>query len=517
MIYGGRISLAVGFAAMAVASVIGVVVGALAGMSRRLLDPALMWLTDLFLSLPQLPLLLLVIYLFRDSLKAVFGSQGGVFLMIVAVIGGLRWMPVARLVRAQFLTLREKEFVEAARSQGATNGHLVRRHILPNALGPVIVAASIEVSSAIIAESTLSFLGLGFPPDIPTWGRLLYDAKDHLDVAPHLGAVPRGGDLSDRAVDQLHRRWVARCARPAPGDIRRWPRDGFDPLGRRSHRVLPLSDGRWREVCTASPSISAPARPWRWWANPVGQERQRPVGPAPPAARCEPHRRPCALSGAGSAHGLRVRDAAGARRFHRHDLSGADDLPESGPDDRIPDFGGADPAQGPVALRRRGRGPAPSRQGPDSGGAIAAARIPAPLLGRHAPAGDDRDGAGVPSEAPHRRRADHSARRDDSGADPRPHQEPAGRRGHVGPVHHPRHGRGGRDRRPHGGDVSRQGGGNRADGADLLRSRRALHPRAARLRAPARGHGGAAVAADALPRHRPGPARRSPRPRLRTR
>ncbi|QEE39106.1 MULTISPECIES: ABC transporter permease [unclassified Methylobacterium] len=192
MIYGGRISLAVGFAAMAVASLIGVVVGALAGMSRRLLDPALMWLTDLFLSLPQLPLLLLVIYLFRDSLKAVFGVQGGVFLMIVAVIGGLRWMPVARLVRAQFLTLREKEFVEAARSQGATTGHLVRRHILPNALGPVIVAASIEVSAAIIAESTLSFLGLGFPPDIPTWGRLLFDAKDHLDVAPHWALFPGG-------------------------------------------------------------------------------------------------------------------------------------------------------------------------------------------------------------------------------------------------------------------------------------------------------------------------------------
>ncbi len=192
MIYGGRISLAVGFAAMAVATLVGVAVGALAGMSRRLLDPVLMWLTDLFLSLPQLPLLLLVIYLFRDSLRSAFGVEGGVFLMIVAVIGGLRWMPVARLVRAQFLSLREKEFVEAARSQGASAWHMVVRHILPNALGPVIVAASIEVSAAIIAESTLSFLGLGFPPDIPTWGRLLFDAKDHLDVAPHWALFPGG-------------------------------------------------------------------------------------------------------------------------------------------------------------------------------------------------------------------------------------------------------------------------------------------------------------------------------------
>jgi peptide/nickel transport system permease protein len=149
-----------------------------------------MWVTDLFLSLPQLPLLLLIIYLFREQLKAIFGVEGGVFVLIVIVIGGLRWMPVARLVRAQFLSLREKEFVEAARAQGATKMRQMFRHILPNALGPVIVASTIEVSSAIIAESTLSFLGLGFPPDIPTWGRLLFDAKDQLDTAPHWALFP---------------------------------------------------------------------------------------------------------------------------------------------------------------------------------------------------------------------------------------------------------------------------------------------------------------------------------------
>ena len=190
MIYGGRISLAVGVAAMLVATSVGIAVGALAGMAKGVLDAVLMWVTDLFLSLPQLPLLLLIIYLFRDKLKAVFGVQGGVFVMVVVVIGGLRWMPIARLVRAQFLSLREKEFVEAARAAGASRWWLVVRHILPNALGPVIVAASIEVSAAIIAESTLSFLGLGFPPDIPTWGRLLFDAKDHLDTAPHWALFP---------------------------------------------------------------------------------------------------------------------------------------------------------------------------------------------------------------------------------------------------------------------------------------------------------------------------------------
>ncbi len=190
LLYGGRISLAVGLAAMLVAVIAGTIVGALAGISRGSVDAALMWLTDLFLSLPQLPLLLLIIYLFRDSLKALAGPEAGVYVLIVAVIGGFRWMPVARLVRAQFFSLREKEFVEAARALGASTTRQVVRHILPNALGPVIVAGTIEVAAAIIAESTLSFLGLGFPPDIPTWGRLLYDAKDYLDIAPHWALFP---------------------------------------------------------------------------------------------------------------------------------------------------------------------------------------------------------------------------------------------------------------------------------------------------------------------------------------
>jgi len=192
MIYGGRISLAVGLAAMAVSVIVGTLIGAIAGMSRGALGHGLMWLTDLFLSLPQLPLLLLLIYLFRDGLKAVFGPEGGIFILIVLVIGGLRWMPVARLVRAQFLSLREKEFVEAARALGASQVRQVVRHILPNAVGPVIIAGTIDVAAAIIAESTLSFLGLGFPPDTPTWGRLLYDAKDYLDIAAHWAMFPGG-------------------------------------------------------------------------------------------------------------------------------------------------------------------------------------------------------------------------------------------------------------------------------------------------------------------------------------
>lgn len=190
MLYGGRISLAVGFAAMFTGILIGIVIGAIAGISRGWVDTVLMWVTDLFLSLPTLPVLLLLIFFFRDALKSVFGPEVGIFLLIVLVIGGLSWMPVARLVRAQFFSLREKEFVEAARALGASVPRQVVRHILPNSLGPVIVAGTIDVAAAIIAESTLSFLGLGFPPDIPTWGRILYDGRDYMDMAMHWALFP---------------------------------------------------------------------------------------------------------------------------------------------------------------------------------------------------------------------------------------------------------------------------------------------------------------------------------------
>ena len=190
MLYGGRISLAVGVVAMLIGITVGTSLGAVAGQLGGIVDNALMRLTDLFLSLPQLPLFLLVVYLFRDRIKGVLGPEAGAFVLIVGVIGCLRWMPVARLVRAQFLSLREKEFVEAARALGVPGVRQVVRHILPNAVGPVIVAGSLDVAAAIILESTLSFLGLGFPPDIPTWGRLLFDAKDNLDFAPHWAIFP---------------------------------------------------------------------------------------------------------------------------------------------------------------------------------------------------------------------------------------------------------------------------------------------------------------------------------------
>ena len=192
MLYGGRISLAVGLAAMLVAIVVGILIGA----ARRRRARQRRCGADV--ADRSVPVAAAVAAAAADHLpvpRLAEGAGRGAsrhLLLIVAVIGGFRWMPVARLVRAQFLSLREKEFVEAARALGATRLRQVARHILPNSLGPVIVAGTIEVAAAIIAESTLSFLGLGFPPDIPSWGRVLFDAKDYLDIAPHWALFPGG-------------------------------------------------------------------------------------------------------------------------------------------------------------------------------------------------------------------------------------------------------------------------------------------------------------------------------------
>lgn len=185
--YGGRISLSVGIVAALVSITIGTSIGAIAGFFGGMADSILMRFTDMFISLPQLPLLLLITYLFRDSMVAFFDERFnagnfGVFFLIVMVIALLAWMPTARLVRASFLSVKEKEFVEAARSIGARQGILIWRHILPNVLSPIIVAATLQVGAAIITESSLSFLGLGFPSDVPTWGRMLFAAKDYLPL-----------------------------------------------------------------------------------------------------------------------------------------------------------------------------------------------------------------------------------------------------------------------------------------------------------------------------------------------
>jgi peptide/nickel transport system permease protein len=190
VLLGGRVSMAVGVVAVLIAITLGTTVGAVAGFFGGRTDNLLMRVTDVFLALPVLPLLLMVTYLFRDPLKRVFGPELGIFLLIVGVIGALNWMALARLVRAGFLSIKQKEFVEAARCVGASNRRLMANHILPNTLSAVIVAATVGVGQAIITESALSFLGLGFPPDMPTWGRLLYDAQNFLDLGPHWAIFP---------------------------------------------------------------------------------------------------------------------------------------------------------------------------------------------------------------------------------------------------------------------------------------------------------------------------------------
>jgi len=190
ILWGGRISLAVGLTAVLIAISLGTLVGALSGFFGGTLDNLLMRLTDMFLSLPQLPLLLLMIYLFRDLLRELVGPEIGIFILIVTVVGALTWMPTARLVRASFLSIKQKEFVEAARTLGATDRRIIVRHILPNVMSPVLVSATIGVGAAIITESALSFLGLGFPSDVPSWGRVLYDAQNFMEIAPHWAIFP---------------------------------------------------------------------------------------------------------------------------------------------------------------------------------------------------------------------------------------------------------------------------------------------------------------------------------------
>lgn len=190
LMLGGRISLAVGIAAMAVAMSLGTLIGATAGFLGGRIDNLLMRITDLFLALPVVPLLLLLIFLFRDRLRQLMGPEMGIFWLIITVIGILNWMTVARLVRGSFLSLKEREFVEAATCLGVSRWAIMFRHILPNTMGPIIVAATLSVGAAIITESVLSFLGLGFPPDTPTWGRLLFDGQNFLDLAPWMVLFP---------------------------------------------------------------------------------------------------------------------------------------------------------------------------------------------------------------------------------------------------------------------------------------------------------------------------------------
>jgi len=189
MMQGGQVSLTVGLAAMALSMLLGTLIGTLAGYFRWA-DGVLMRLTDLFLSLPLLPLLLVMSLLFRERLSGTFGPEMGMFLLIVGAIAITSWMKTARIVRGDVLALKEREFVLAARSIGAPPRRIITRHILPNVLSPVLVSATLMIATAIITESAVSFLGLGFPPDFPTWGRLVADGMERFQSNPMWAIIP---------------------------------------------------------------------------------------------------------------------------------------------------------------------------------------------------------------------------------------------------------------------------------------------------------------------------------------
>lgn len=189
MMQGGQVSLTVGLTAMGLSVILGTLIGVLAGYFR-LLDGLLMRMTDLFLSLPLLPLLLVLSLLLREQLSAALGPKTGMFLLIVVAIAVTSWMQTARIVRGDVLALKEREFVLAARSIGTPARRVITRHVLPNVLSPVLVSATLMIATAIITESALSFLGLGFPPDFPTWGRLVADGMDRFQSQPLWAIIP---------------------------------------------------------------------------------------------------------------------------------------------------------------------------------------------------------------------------------------------------------------------------------------------------------------------------------------
>ena len=179
MLYGARVSLAVGFVSVGIATAIGIVLGAAAGYHGGLMDAAVMRLVDLMLVFPRFFLLLAVLAYLKPSIWT-----------IMTVIGLTGWMGVARLVRAEFLSLKEREFVAWSQSVGAGAFRIIWRHILPNALAPVLVAMTLGIPAAILTESGLSFLGLGVQPPYATWGNILNEGKDAIELAWWLSVYP---------------------------------------------------------------------------------------------------------------------------------------------------------------------------------------------------------------------------------------------------------------------------------------------------------------------------------------
>jgi len=179
VIYGSRISLAVGFVAVGIATIVGIFFGAVSGYYGRWMDTVIMRFVDIMLAIPTFFLILAVIAMLEPGIWN-----------IMIVIGLTSWMSVARLVRAEFLSLKEREFVLAARALGASDFRIIFRHILPNAMSPVLVSAVLGIAGAVLVESALSFLGIGVQPPTASWGNILTIGKDNIEIAWWLSVFP---------------------------------------------------------------------------------------------------------------------------------------------------------------------------------------------------------------------------------------------------------------------------------------------------------------------------------------
>jgi peptide/nickel transport system permease protein len=192
-IYGGQISLLIGLTAVLVETILGILVGALAGYYGGLVDSVLMRITEAMLNIPEIFLLIVMAKYFGGKIPEldILGrSFSGSVIVIVLIIGFTSWMYLARIVRAQFLSLKENEFVLAARATGTRNFDIIFRHILPNSVAPIVVSATLGVANAILAEAYISFLGLGVQPPTATWGNMLDGANNYLESAPWLWFYP---------------------------------------------------------------------------------------------------------------------------------------------------------------------------------------------------------------------------------------------------------------------------------------------------------------------------------------
>lgn len=187
ILYGGRVSLAVGLLSTVLSISLGVVVGALSGYFGGLLDSTLMRITDAFLTFPTIFVLIILGAFLRE--QQLYILQNSIFVVII-IIAALSWMWPARLVRGLFLVLREKEFVTASRAMGGSDLRIIVRHILPNCIGPILVSGTLQMASAIITESGLSYLGFGVQPPTPTWGSILSTAQNQVFRAPWLAFYP---------------------------------------------------------------------------------------------------------------------------------------------------------------------------------------------------------------------------------------------------------------------------------------------------------------------------------------